>query len=88
MTETETYILERYAKDLTFYENDFDFFASLSEALKTALRPALGPLCMIVCLVVAAAAVKAFSDSVSSDGAPFTMPPYTVFRGSIYLWIR
>ena len=88
MTETETYILERYAKDLTFYENGFDFFASLSEALKTALRPALGPLCMIVCLVVAAAAVKAFSDSVSSEGAPFTMCMTLICSGVIYASVK
>ena len=88
MTETEKYIIENYCKDLTYYENGAGFFGVLSDSFKSAFQPAIGSLCLIVCLIVAAAAVKALSDSVLTDSAPFTLCMTLVCSGVILASVK
>ncbi len=87
MTETEKYIIEKYCADLNVYGGG-DFFAALSDAVKTAFAPALKPLCVVICLTVAAAAVKAFSDSVLTDDAPISMCLTLIASVMIYTSVR
>lgn len=88
MTETETYIIENYCSDLTYYERGTDFFSALSDSFKSAFAPAIGSLCLIACLVVALAAVKALTDSFSTDGAPFTLCMTLICSGVIYASVK